>query len=1347
MARARRLNLEGWKGVMLSRPPQQVPLDYMAGGSNFLYIAKRRTFKRRLAQAIQFDTYGAPQVGLLPSLMGVKGRQLEEFTSDGISDHIPTLIALATKETMGAGVLDDGSFACVYVRDQVLDTNYTMGSEFSSTTYPDPGPAAEQTYKYQPLWYDSGDGGLTRGISEFQRRFLVSGSRRGFKADRWVHHPSALGTPSKWLPGGVTEASEGTAITATGDVAPTGGTPATGFGNQGSASGGQWITSDAETGAHYTTGWQNVAVDDAGSATQRNYVFVNNNDWVGGNNWPVIATLTFPTLTSATKRWRISMVVQLNTSSSGAYTGANTNHTFTPRLVLSDGNGYTASALRMDSLTQISATAPGVGTYQTVEFDIDTNAIAPNGGLTANTLQLRMDDPNTGLNGLGFKPFFGITYIEVVPLGAGSGAASRLAPSGPWPALHAGVLTKGTQIENNEAFIYPNADVSNAGSWTRSNDAGTTNLYQMLNTAPSADTGDYISSPNAMVERSCEIALETPAAVPAADATVVVRFYVRGGGTVPAAAEALVYLKSNGVIVKTMSVLPLAAGDFQLWAFTLSPTEIAAVTSNSPTWADVTLAFSKLDSGADACSVQVASARIGALGAGESSEGGWKGSDTFYRAVAFRDEHGAIWMPTTPRGENSILASGYNLFTVDPDNPTAGYESVLWTKIPIGPYGTQSRLLLRSDKIDIRTDSKLQLSEFRLFLTKEIKDNSTTSYEDFGADDDTLEDDPDELFIHFDHKAPPRARYGFAGPSRICHAYGGDNPAAIIFAPVGVSADYDRNLADDDAALFAYPAVYYQVTTTALTIKVASDATTIAKTMTFAFATYNTLEKLVDAINATAVSATDIQLRAQLAPDANSNADPATALMPTSRPMTACTVSGQTISRASGLSAIPVGAFVDPAGTGVTAPAYVSKINSDVLLTFVGTINTTGNPKTLTFVAGTGDVPTTALTQYSGWVRMLGGCLFSTLYFNKTYLDQFPLEKSSIWMTSAPPGSFKSAPNSFVTRDDNRFRPPTEAGISMGGVAVGNGFVVPFSKQSAVITNERDQGTFVDKDYHLFIRNPARGCCAWQSVAAGNGFATFYTFEGLVAADLRRERVISRDIYEHADNDSGSGFGAFDYITPLCVAASGMDDDSADLYVRVERGRIYVNYLSAAGVGQQIVYDFLDDENANGLDDVLRGGWGTELDREGSVMCSGRRDDGEHLYMWNDDNEGSVGDGRIDEIEVGDTDNGTAISASVRSPWIRGDGAALSFQEVDAIHNTPTGATTSLVFHRGYEDDPYTLTSTVSGSLIVTDELIRLPQGARVTTIAGYLEWLQTAGGASELEKFRLKLLDLKRGN
>src|SRR3990172_1618283 len=189
-----------WEGSMRSVSADRVPKEYLAESdsdtpsSNFLYLPRSGYWRRRLGQVQRFDTFGAA-VGHLPAKWSSKCRQVQEFNSDSISDGIPTLIALLTRETIATG-LDDGRFSNVWVRDQVANLNYTIGDEYGAVTYPVPG--TEAAYKFVPLWYDSGDGGLTRGVTEFARRFFFGGSRRFQKVGHWWYFPSLFGTPCRW---------------------------------------------------------------------------------------------------------------------------------------------------------------------------------------------------------------------------------------------------------------------------------------------------------------------------------------------------------------------------------------------------------------------------------------------------------------------------------------------------------------------------------------------------------------------------------------------------------------------------------------------------------------------------------------------------------------------------------------------------------------------------------------------------------------------------------------------------------------------------------------------------------------------------------------------------------------------------------------------------------------------------------------------------------------------------------------------------------------------------------------------------------------------------------------------
>jgi hypothetical protein len=82
----------------------------------------------------------------------------------------------------------------------------------------------------------------------------------------------------------------------------------------------------------------------------------------------------------------------------------------------------------------------------------------------------------------------------------------------------------------------------------------------------------------------------------------------------------------------------------------------------------------------------------------------------------------------------------------------------------------------------------------------------------------------------------------------------------------------------------------------------------------------------------------------------------------------------------------------------------------------------------------------------------------------------------------------------------------------------------------------------------------------------------------------------------------------------------------------------------------------------------------------------------------------------------------------------------MSAQESILEHHAPVGSTGSLVLHRGYENDTYTLTPSTSDTLPLIRELIMYPdQGARVTAESYFLEYAQATGGARKLRRIMAK--------
>jgi len=1278
-----------WDGSVRSVSADLVPRNFATTGTNFLYLPRNRSFKRRGGQTQKFDTFGSA-TGMLPVKWSGRGRWLDEFKSDSLcSDGIPTVSCLVTKETVASGVLDDGKFSNLWVRDQVNNLNYTLGSEYSTTTYPTVGTA--QTYKVIPLWYDSGDGGITRGASEFAQRFLLSGSRRNLKVGKWIYHPSVTGTPSR------------------------------GNGERAVAA----STLYSRPSADRTDGnWKNNAgnntdlysyIDDASADTA-------GTDWIGEDHGSEGTTLTIdmsnPGSVSPTATHVVSVTYARGPGGSGTVAD------FNWRLLASPGGTI---------IKEVNDLAAAVGTYQTGTWTLSAAEIA----LISSYSTLCFE---AYVQGAALDSSFRISSVEI-SFTLASEVANRLIPSGPFCPTHCGTIAKGTLVAGSAAVtLRPDAD-SVDGGWTDS--AAGTNLFAQIDETTASDS-DYITS--AASGAFCSISLSNPGFTPGADDSVVVNFRAKratgSSGTLAASLKEGTTTRASTAVVLTTA--------YQDFSFTLSSAQIASVTD----WTNLFISFF-VGAASDGF---VSYAAVPIVPAADISAG-WQGKDRFLYSVAYRFEDGSVWLPTPPRFPNDLLTTGFNLFTVDSASTDARYNKIVWSNLPVPINGVKALLLLRTPKIDSTTQDNLQLDPFDLRVTAEVT-AGTTTYDDYGADDGSLGLDIGELFIRYDHIMPPRARYIFGGDMRVCHSYGGENPCAIVIAPVGRAADYDLNLADNSSTSFGSQASFMQIkldTSSVGTLTlIQGDGETATDTKTFALSatatdTYGTLQKLVDGINATSFAVDGQQWRAQLCPGANPDATTSN-LLPHNRAIASCVVdnTAKTITKAAGgLSKVAVGQLVS--GAAEEAGAYVTAVVSDTSLTYTGTL-TTGT-ETLYFYNSLGDAQITDPdTSALGFQRVISNALPGFLYFTKTYLNTQIFDKQSVWMTVASPGSIRSAANCFSGKNSNRFVPPDAgAGISMGGASCDQGFVTPYANSIYVIKNTRDSSSGVDEDYKLVAINHSRGCCAWNTVVPGNRFVPYLTPHGLFAADLDREIMLSEAIFQHAP-----ATGDLDYEIPKCVSATAADVDylvssstvTAYASARVMRSAIWLNYRDSNSTGRpdrQIVYDFSSGTTQSGLPALLKEngqpwGWSLELVRPFTAMGAGRRDDGEHLYGWNDANAGSTGDGRIDEFETGDTDNGTAISASpMLCPWEKGkDQRQISGQEIVAEHTSPAGSTTTINFYRSYSSDAYSLTPT-TGSTDVVRDVKMLTQAARAQSAACRVGFGQTAGAAAEVRKLTLR--------
>ncbi len=1303
-----RVSYGPWKGSMRSVAADAVPPEYIAGGNDFLYLPRSGHWKRRRGQTQKFDTFGS-SAGLLPAKWSSRARWMEEFVSECIADGVPSLIALATREYIATG-LDDGRFSQVWVRDQVNNLNYTVGSEFSDSTYPEPGTV--QTLRFVPLWYDSGDGGITRGATEFARRFFFGGSRRFFKSGNWWYFPSLLGTPSRW------NGCKGTSSAAQTLLPVTVKDSADGWDSN-------FGVVDGIGGSNYGLALQTADGDTT-------FIQSGDGSTPGGIDTRHEHSIAQPVAPGTFAGWTLTIVARKTSA------GACADDTIFGWYGRVWNGSVFSGGTQLTSLTQASTwlKAQLTTSYQTFTIPISTTDAAlimtPISGNTRFTMEFVFDGTTAGSEA---DNVVNITQIALNVPGVADDV-NRLIPSGPLPPTHAGVLVRGNPVAGStNDTMRPDADISD-GSWTDSS-AGT-NLFAQLDETTVNDA-DYITSPGTG-GTVCRIGLSNPAVTPISTDIVTVHFRGKRGGLLT---PTLLMQINDGVTTHASSTVLLSAG-FVTYSRQLTSTEIAAITAGAG-WNALEIRFTASGAGSTAL-VSYVDITIAPAG---TTEGGWLGSDRFFYSVAYRFEDDSIWMPCFPRFPNATMASGYNLFTISSDNPTTTFDKVQWTNIPIGPHGVISRLLLRTPKIDSTADDNLQLNPFDLRVVAEITDNVSTTYDDYFADDESLTFDPEGFFIRYDHIMPPRSRYNFAGDLRACHSYGGVNPCAIIIAPIGRTADYDLNVNDGATTGYANTGAYMRIVVgdgSGDGIEFVKDSGSAGR---LTFSAYPTLQDLVDRINIMNFADLGGQWRAQLCPGVNPQAPTATCLTPHARTITSCVVSGQTITKpAGGLALVPVGHEIT--GTGVTAGAYVSRIDSDTQLTFVGTI--TAGTKSLTFYSELGDSPDGITTL--GWQRVIANSLPGFLFFNEDYLDDYPLDKQATWMTVASPGSVKSAPNCFSGKIANKHVPPIEAGIAMGGAGVDQGFVTLYANKVGAIKNTRDSSSGIDQDYRLIIIDDSRGCCAWNTVVPGNRFVPFMSGEGIFAADLERVVFLSEAIFSHAPTATGD----FSFEAPLCVAATARDIDrdvsdstiTAYASARIMRGCLWISYrVSGSHPNRMVCFDFSSGMEGNGLEALFRArgepwGWSVPLIRSVTAMAEGRRSDGLHLYGWNDENAGSTGDGRVDEIETSDTDNGTAIDGKVETPWLSfGDDTKLSAQDFQVRHNAAAGSTGQYIFHRGLADgDQYTLTPSTGTDIYQQDfKMLTLP--ARTPTAACFFGYRQQTGAARELRKITLRLKKL----
>jgi hypothetical protein len=709
----------------------------------------------------------------------------------------------------------------------------------------------------------------------------------------------------------------------------------------------------------------------------------------------------------------------------------------------------------------------------------------------------------------------------------------------------------------------------------------------------------------------------------------------------------------------------------------------------------------------------------------------WLEGDTFFISVMFQFEDGSYSLPCVPRMPNTILTSGFGFVTVGAATQAGGskykYKTLTYSNIPIGPPGTIARVLLRSQKQNrvAATDAiTVDISDLRILGV--VRNNTQTTYSDTLADDDGLLEDTD--VVRWDLTCPPRSRYLGTGDQRVIAGYTLPNPSAIQLACIGIAVDYDKNTSTIET-LEAPGAISgcYRITSAAVELINATGGA-ISGTLTIDFATYDTVQKVVDKINSTAVGSNYGQWRAQVAPGADPNAG-SSGLCLSVISVANCEGAGSAaLSTTGDGSSVPIGYKCYSAAAGMTDGTLVKTSNYYTSGSHGWTLDqacSVAAGSTVVFYADCGDGACVTVAGSKGWIRTFSGAYPGMIYFKRSAMEGYNRpRKDRIYFTISSPGAAATgvsvAANSWGA--SNRRDGVDGPGQLMGIVDVDGAAVLLYRNRIGLFVNERGSNTGEDFDYRIKTINGRHGCVSPWSVVTVAGCAVYATAIGIKAADKsRREILLSSEIYQPARS-----LGDLAYELPLCVAAAAQDSYNCWMGGVAWGSRLVYSYRREANVYGFIVYDFSTGMDQLGIEALANPetrspyGWSTmcQLDSEidafgpramGAVEASG----GTLLYGAINDNSG-VTDGRIDQMFTGDTDNGVSIIGSFSSRRVLADpGMRFVAMGATVLHRVGYASTELSVIRTDTGSAADTASLTSSGSNELNYERLQWEQVAR----------------------------------
>lgn len=646
----------------------------------------------------------------------------------------------------------------------------------------------------------------------------------------------------------------------------------------------------------------------------------------------------------------------------------------------------------------------------------------------------------------------------------------------------------------------------------------------------------------------------------------------------------------------------------------------------------------------------------GEAAGGRESGFPWVSGDTFYLSVIFQFEDGSYSLPFQPRDVNSILTGGSGFVTVGTIAGSKHYSSLTYSNISIGPPGTIARILVRSPKqTRTATTDPLTVDISDLRVLGVLRNNTQTSYVDTLSDDDGLLQDTD--VVRWDLICPPRAQHIGTGDQRVIIGKTLPNQNAIILTAVGTTAsDYALNVEDTSIAPGTESALY-RVTETGLELISASAAAALA-TVTIDWATYDTIQKVVDKVNATARDATHAIWKAQVAPGADPTAA-SSGLCPTVWTTSSSTSAASTalVIDATREAGVPIGYKIYDSAGKIPAGTYITqKLGTGLGVRMSAAASGAGSAAGLVIYADCGDSAAVTTAGSLGWIRVYGPAYPGMVYFRRSALPGYDRpNKDRIYFTISSPGAAATgvsvAANAYGA--SNRRDGVNQSGQVMGIVDVEGAAVIAYRRRIGLFINQRGSNTAEDFDYRILTINGSQGAVSPWGVIGVAGCAVYPTAVGIKASDKsRREILLSGDIYNVA-----RAKGDFAYEIPLCVLASAQDKADCWMGGAVWGNRIVYAYRRDATTFGFSVYDFSPGADQNGLDAIANPearqpyGWSTMCQMDSTndemgprAMCAVEASGGLLLYGAINDNNGT-NDGRVDRMlnPSQATDNGIAI--------------------------------------------------------------------------------------------------------